>query len=254
MQELDNEKCGAFIAQLRKEKGLTQKELAQNLLLSDKAISKWERGLSMPDISVLVPLSKILEVTTTELLYGERMGTSTMAMTDVEKLVSSAIHLSGQKELAQTRKIRKQHIVIFIGCVLAVALETILLLSMGYTADMLSLDILTVELLTLIFGGWFSIFAKEKLPDYYDQNKISSYNDGVFRMNVPGIHFNNSNWPHILTLSSLWMQITAVLFPIVYLVISQLSTDVWNYLRLPMNILVFIGFFIAIYVVGRKYE
>ena len=46
MYELDKEKFGQFVAELRKEKGYTQKELAERLYLSDKAISKWERGVS----------------------------------------------------------------------------------------------------------------------------------------------------------------------------------------------------------------
>jgi transcriptional regulator with XRE-family HTH domain len=61
-----------FIATLRKEKGLTQKELAGQLGVTDKAVSKWERGLSYPDISLLSQLSAILGVTTSELLNGER--------------------------------------------------------------------------------------------------------------------------------------------------------------------------------------
>ena len=47
MYELDKEKFGTFLVQLRKEKGLTQKELAEKLYVSDKAVSKWERGLSL---------------------------------------------------------------------------------------------------------------------------------------------------------------------------------------------------------------
>lgn len=47
MYEIDNQKFGRFVAALRKEKGYTQKELAEKLFLSDKAISKWERGLSL---------------------------------------------------------------------------------------------------------------------------------------------------------------------------------------------------------------
>lgn len=47
MYELDKEKFGQFVAELRKEKGYTQKELAERLYLSDKAISKWERGISL---------------------------------------------------------------------------------------------------------------------------------------------------------------------------------------------------------------
>ena len=57
MFALDKEQFGSFVAQLRKEKGLTQKELAQRLFLSDKAVSKWETGNSLPDVSLLVPLA-----------------------------------------------------------------------------------------------------------------------------------------------------------------------------------------------------
>ena len=51
MFRIDNQKFGAFVAELRREKGMTQKELAERLFVSDKAVSKWERGLSLPDIS-----------------------------------------------------------------------------------------------------------------------------------------------------------------------------------------------------------
>ena len=51
---------------------MTQKELAQRLFVSDKAVSKWERGLSMPDVALLAPLSELLGVTVTELLRGQR--------------------------------------------------------------------------------------------------------------------------------------------------------------------------------------
>lgn len=57
MYELDKAAFGHFLAQLRREKGMTQKELAATLYVSDKAVSKWERGLSVPDISLLVPLA-----------------------------------------------------------------------------------------------------------------------------------------------------------------------------------------------------
>ncbi len=60
MYEIDNQKFGAFVAMLRKEKGYTQKELAERLFLSDKAVSKWERGLSLPDIALLEPLAQII--------------------------------------------------------------------------------------------------------------------------------------------------------------------------------------------------
>ena len=73
MFEIDKAKFGAFVAQLRKEKGLMQKELAEKLYVSDKAVSKWERGLSIPDVAILVPLAEILGVTVTELLECRRL-------------------------------------------------------------------------------------------------------------------------------------------------------------------------------------
>ena len=73
MYELDKAAFGHFLAQLRREKGMTQKELAATLYVSDKAVSKWERGLSVPDISLLVPLAEQLNVTVAELLQGRRV-------------------------------------------------------------------------------------------------------------------------------------------------------------------------------------
>ena len=73
MYELNKIAFGSFLAQLRREKGMTQKELAACLYVSDKAVSKWERGLSVPDISLLVPLAEQLNVTVAELLQGCRV-------------------------------------------------------------------------------------------------------------------------------------------------------------------------------------
>lgn len=66
-------KIGNFIADLRKEKNLTQKDLANILYVTDRAISKWERGKGCPDISLLDNLSKALDVSIIEILKGERM-------------------------------------------------------------------------------------------------------------------------------------------------------------------------------------
>lgn len=69
---MDTIKTGALIAQARKEKNLTQKDLAQGLHVSVQAVSKWERGLNFPDIALLEPLAELLELTVSELMAGER--------------------------------------------------------------------------------------------------------------------------------------------------------------------------------------
>lgn len=70
---MENKQIGPFLRQRRKERGMTQKDLAALLNVTDKAISKWERDLSLPDVSLLLPLSEALGVTVTELLRGARI-------------------------------------------------------------------------------------------------------------------------------------------------------------------------------------
>ncbi len=70
---MDQVKIGQFIAELRKEKCMTQSRLAETLCISDKAISKWETGKGLPEVSMLLPLCNALDVTINELLSGERI-------------------------------------------------------------------------------------------------------------------------------------------------------------------------------------
>ncbi len=68
---MDQKKIGSFIAARRKDNGLTQSQLAEMLGITDKAVSKWETGKSMPDLSLFCPLCDLLHITLNELLSGE---------------------------------------------------------------------------------------------------------------------------------------------------------------------------------------
>ena len=70
---MDQLKIGKFIAECRKQKKLTQLQLADKLGITDKAISKWERGIAMPDASIMLELCDILCISVNELLNGERI-------------------------------------------------------------------------------------------------------------------------------------------------------------------------------------
>ena len=70
---MDKNATGRFIAELRKQKGFTQKELAEKLMVTDKAISRWETGKGLPDTSLLKPLGDVLGVSVTELLSGKEI-------------------------------------------------------------------------------------------------------------------------------------------------------------------------------------
>lgn len=86
---MNENRIGQFIAELRKEKKITQKDLATQLHITDKAVSKWERGLSCPDIVLLTSIADILGVTTSELLNGEK-NSSVDAETTVDNILNYA--------------------------------------------------------------------------------------------------------------------------------------------------------------------
>ena len=70
---MDQKKIGKFVAECRKQKQFTQLQLAEKLGISDKAVSKWERGIAMPDTSIMLELCNILDITVNELLSGEKI-------------------------------------------------------------------------------------------------------------------------------------------------------------------------------------
>lgn len=123
---MDSNKIGKFIATLRKEKGLTQQELGNKLFVTDKAVSKWERGLSFPDITVLEKLSTILEVDISEILSGERGKNSKI---NVEEEINKALAIIEQnriqKKIKMKNKIKKIFFVVVLSFILILLLFTI---------------------------------------------------------------------------------------------------------------------------------
>ena len=122
MYELDKAAFGRFLAQLRREKGMTQKELAATLYVSDKAVSKWERGLSVPDISLLVPLAEQLNVTVAELLQGRWVEEERrFTREETEDLIRKALTFSAEPPERRQVRTKKYLPVYVICCVLGVA-------------------------------------------------------------------------------------------------------------------------------------
>ena len=122
-------KMAQFISELRKEKKLTQKDLAEQLGVTDKAVSKWERGLSCPDISLLSKLSHVLGITTSELLSGEKAEPSAP---EVETIIEATLQYADTatksviaksarwKFVAMVSVISLLGILVLIGCNLAI--------------------------------------------------------------------------------------------------------------------------------------
>ena len=86
---MNQEKIGKFIAKKRKEKKLTQNELAEKLGVTDRSISNWENGKNMPDLSLFKPLCDILEISINELLSGEKIDNKDYANKFEENIINT---------------------------------------------------------------------------------------------------------------------------------------------------------------------
>ncbi len=263
MFEIDKRKFGAFIAELRKEKGMTQKELAEKLFISDKAVSKWETAQSIPDITLLRPLAEILGVTTTELLECRRISEDTvMDAEHTEELLHKVMDYP-EKGMEGFGKARKRDRLLFVLFMLIGMIESIFYVNLsgepmwivtGPSSVNFS-NLVTIEVLCLIFGVYFCFFAKERLPYYYDEDRISLYSHGIFRMNLPGVHLNNSNWPHILKVAKIWCMATSVIFPLICIALWVLFIAKWSWIHNMFLIGILVGgFMIPTYMTAKKYE
>ena len=100
---MNQERIGKFISELRKEKSMTQDQLAEKLGVTDKSISRWENGKTMPDLSMLTILSRELNVEISELLNGRRMDKE-----ELEKLrdtINNIIEYSNEEKKVKTSKL-----------------------------------------------------------------------------------------------------------------------------------------------------
>lgn len=148
MDSEHNKKMGIFISEKRKAQNLTQKDLAEKLGVTDKAVSKWERGISCPDISLLVPLAKILKVTTSELLNGDNSEPEPPA----ETLIEEALLYSSKNNTHRMIKV-KNYIFVFLS------LSFLIGILVSFICDYCITGHLTWSLIVVLstFFGWLLI-------------------------------------------------------------------------------------------------
>lgn len=249
MYEIDRQKFGAFVAGLRREKGYTQKELAERLYISDKAVSKWETGASIPDTALLVPLSELLGVSVTELLMcGKMVKEERLEAGQVETIVKTVIsYRDDQAKRAYQRRSRwpiRYAISFLAGCG-----GMILNYAGGRTFEML----LTLVLLSAVFGAYFCFFVKVKLPSFYDENRVSVFCDGVFQMSMPGMEFNNKNWPHVVNGLRRWACLSMILYPVLHYILGNPEWGIMRYAGSFVLLFAFLGsLFGTIYAAEKK--
>ena len=161
---MDQIKIGRFIAERRKQNGLTQIQLAEKLNVTDRAVSKWENGRSMPDSSIMLDLCRALKISVTDLFSGEVVTVENYN----EQLEQSMIEMVKEREQSDKRMLSFEIVIgvlsmiILFGFVLAAAFVPMV--------DWLRICLIVVGLVIAMVGILFAVRI-EQVAGYYECGK-----------------------------------------------------------------------------------
>ena len=170
-------KIGKFIAQLRKEKGLTQEQVACELGISDRAVSKWERGINLPDASLMLELAAILGISVNELLSGEIIEEKEY----MNKAEENLIELNGMIERNNKRFLMLEVVLI----VISVSAFVIMILTSSIVNNIILKSLLIGGACIILAIALIFSFIIEKEAGYYECKKchhkyIPTYKQVIF--------------------------------------------------------------------------
>lgn len=194
---MDQVKIGRFIAERRKAVGLTQAELAERLNITDRAVSKWETGRSMPDSSLMLELCELLEITVNELLCGERI-----AMENYNKeSENNLLEMVRQKEAADKQLL---HLEMVIGCLSIIILLGACMLA-AYLAmpDWLRIVLIVGGFVIGLIGIGFALRI-EQTAGYYECRHCGHHYVPTYQSVLWAMHFGRTRYmrcPHCGKLS-----------------------------------------------------
>lgn len=150
---MDLEKIGRFIAECRKEKGITQAQLAEKINITDKAVSKWETGKGLPDVSIMIELCNILGINVNELLSGERLSEENYQEKANENIVNMI------KVADKNRRIKNKMILIIVIIIAIFFVYGLLLgiyqsmeVSVGYDEGIMQCEIIDDKIIYKVSG------------------------------------------------------------------------------------------------------
>lgn len=179
---MDQVKIGKFIAQRRKEKNMTQAELAEKLNITDRAVSKWENGKGMPDSSIMLDLCSVIDISVNELLSGEMIEMKEYNNKSEELLLK----MTQEKEERDKEFLNME---IFIGILVSIILiSCVFVASFVNMPDWLRIGLIIIGLIPFIIGVGYAIKI-EQVAGYYEcQNchykYVPNYKDVLLAIHI----------------------------------------------------------------------
>ena len=179
---MDLIKIGKFIANCRKEKNITQEKLAEKLFITDRAVSKWERGLSLPDADKMLDLCNILDINVNELLNGEKIDMKNYEKKTEELLVE----LAKQDELKNKKLLTSMWTILITSALFYVG---IILIAVNTLEEGIILGtIICISTMIFVIAGFIAL-KFEVDAGYYECKKchhkfIPTYKEVLFSMHM----------------------------------------------------------------------
>ena len=185
---MNQNEIGKFIAELRKEKNMTQQELANKLKITDRAISHWENGRSMPDAGIMLELCKALDINVNELLSAKKI----MEEKYNERAEENLLEMRREIETLNKRILTLNKIIINLAIVIFIVI--------GFAATFIEMSMLirniifAVDLIMLIIVGFFTLNILQKTGYYECQECKHQYIPRYTQMFFGMSGITNTNW------------------------------------------------------------
>ncbi len=184
---MDQLKIGRFIAERRKKAGLTQAQLADKLNITDRAVSKWETGKSLPDSSIMLELCGLLKITVNDLLSGE-----VVTMDNYNKeLENNLLEMIKQKEESDKRLLRME-VVMGICCILPLIVSAIIVLTVPMD-EWLGTVIAVASIIPLLIATPFALKIEQK-AGYYECQKCGHRHIPQYSSVFWAMHINRTRY------------------------------------------------------------
>ncbi len=184
---MDQIKIGRFIAECRKNANLTQMQLAEKLGITDKAVSKWERGLAMPDSSVMLELCDTLKITVNDLLSGE-----VVAMENYNKEMEKQLLDIIQQKQESDKRLLKLEIILGIVAVLPL-IAAVIIASIVPMEEWKGSLLVGLSLLPLLIATPFALKIEQK-AGYYECRECGHKHIPTYGSVFWAMHINRTRY------------------------------------------------------------
>lgn len=256
IHELDKGSFGRFLAQLRRERGLTQRDLAEMLFISDKAGKQMGAG---PEPAGMFPCfyrwAEKLGVSVTELLEGRRMPQERQfTQKEVDALIQKALTFQTEPPERQKERVQK-YLPVYLVCSVLGIVEALAVWGFRLAeTEMAQMSLILGVGFGVVYGAYAFFWMTETLPRYYDENRIAQFAQGAMHIHIPGVYYNNRNWPYVLRAFRVWSMVSMLLLPPCLAAAGMLEPPIGENAVVAVFAVYILSLFVALVWPAKKYE